>query len=91
MARIFVSYAREDKEIVRQIVDILQDAGQEPWFDHALLPGRPGRGAEWDRTVRRVPLRAVGGRWHQVVPMGVAEAVKMSKPVIGAPREHSNA
>lgn len=39
--RVFISYAREDKEIARQIFRDLRQVGAEPWLDEeSLLPGQ---------------------------------------------------
>lgn len=37
--RLFISYARVDKPIVRQIVELLSTGDHEPWYDHQLMPG----------------------------------------------------
>ncbi|HSG88514.1 MAG TPA: TIR domain-containing protein [Pseudomonadales bacterium] len=39
MADVFVSYASEDRERVRPLVAILEDAGFSVWWDRALEPG----------------------------------------------------
>ena len=38
--RLFISYAHDDEETVRAIVDLLRVGGHEPWFDAWLLPGQ---------------------------------------------------
>ncbi len=39
--KLFISYAHDDEFLVRtQIVDVLLSGGHEPWFDHALIPGK---------------------------------------------------
>ncbi len=52
MADVFISYSREDREPVRAIVAILEEAGFSVWWDRALEPG-----TKWadviDRELRR--------------------------------------
>ncbi len=85
MTRVFVCYARENEATVLQIVDILRDAGQEPWFDSALLPGQ-----KWKEEILNkighcevflyaLSPESVASYWCQ---WEYAEAVKMSIPVI---------
>lgn len=41
MAKIFISYAREDYEYAKRIYDYLLQSGQEPWLDKEnILPGQ---------------------------------------------------
>lgn len=48
-SEIFISYAREDKEIVRHIYDKLKAAGLDPWLDvENILPG-----ANWQRSINQ--------------------------------------
>jgi hypothetical protein len=48
MAQIFISYAREDYKIAKQIYDFLVLQGQEPWFDkERLLPGQ-----KWESAIQ---------------------------------------
>lgn len=44
--QLFVSYARVDKPIVKQLVEIFEEAGHEAWLDHKLLPGQ-----DWKATL----------------------------------------
>ena len=46
MSDIFVSYAREDKRIAKQIVDALKKAGWSVWWDPELQAGE-----HWDRAI----------------------------------------
>ena len=46
---IFVSYASQDAEAARRIVDALQQDGIEVWFDQSELRG----GEAWDASIRR--------------------------------------
>jgi len=39
--RLFISFAREDLARVRELADLLEDAGHQPWFDDKLVPGLP--------------------------------------------------
>jgi adenylate cyclase len=39
MARVFLSYAREDVEVARKLASVLADAGQTVWWDHHLHGG----------------------------------------------------
>lgn len=45
---VFLSYAREDTEAVRQIAEALRASGIEAWFDQDELRG----GDSWDRKIR---------------------------------------
>ena len=45
---VFISYAREDTEAVRQIAEALRACGIEAWFDQDELRG----GDSWDRKIR---------------------------------------
>lgn len=55
MARIFISYAREDQPVARRIVDGLAREGLEAWWDHQIPPGRT-----WDEVIgERVSRAAV--------------------------------
>ncbi len=40
MTRIFISYAKVDIYLVKQLVGILYAASHDPWFDHQLIPGQ---------------------------------------------------
>ena len=39
MARVFLSYAREDVEVARKLASVLADAGQTVWWDRHLHGG----------------------------------------------------
>ena len=48
-ARIFLSYAREDETVVRELYRTLLDAGHQPWMDtQKILPGE-----RWEDSIRR--------------------------------------
>ena len=40
LMRLFMTYARENVDDVRELVDILSASGHEVWFDNQLLPGQ---------------------------------------------------
>ena len=47
-ASIFLSYARDDQDMVKVIYQKLQAAGYRPWMDQIdILPGE-----DWDRSIR---------------------------------------
>lgn len=83
--RLFISYARVDKPLVEQIIEIFREGGHDPWFDHRLLPGQ-----EWKQVLLRqirecdvfaymLSPEAVESEWCQ---WEFAEAVKLDKPII---------
>lgn len=45
--RVFISYAREDKDLAARVFDSLRKANFEPWLDRESLEG----GEEWDRRI----------------------------------------
>jgi hypothetical protein len=83
--RPFLSYAREDKERVRQIAEILIQAGHDPWFDDALLPGQDWKQKlsqaihECDSFIYILSPESVESEWCQ---WEFKEAVKQGKPII---------
>lgn len=47
MAKVFISYAREDYDAAKRLYDFLIAQGEEPWLDkEAILPGQP-----WEPTL----------------------------------------
>ena len=50
MVQIFISYAREDYQVVRQLYDRLQAAGYKPWMDKVDLP----KGADFAKAIPKV-------------------------------------
>lgn len=83
--RLFISYAHADHFQVKQIVEILRDAGHDPWFDHRLLPGQ-----DWKATLQQAVNSAdafvyvlspesIASEWCQ---WEFAEAVRSSKPIV---------
>ena len=83
--RLFVSYARVDKEQVEEIVAILRDGGHQPWFDRGLLPGRDwqaelaGEIAACDAFVYALSPESVASTWCL---WEFAEAAALGKPVV---------
>jgi hypothetical protein len=83
--RPFLSYAREDKERVRDIAEILIQAGHDPWFDDALLPGQDWKQKlsqaihECDSFIYILSPESVESEWCQ---WEFKEAVKQGKPII---------
>jgi hypothetical protein len=54
VAKVFISYAREDREEVRALYERLKGIGVDPWMDDQnLLPGDP-----WARTIDEAILSA---------------------------------
>ncbi len=83
--KLFISYAHVDRYRVNELVDILHDAGYEPWFDHRLLPGQDWK-AELLRAVTvcdaflyALSPESVESEWCQ---WEFAQAVQMGKPII---------
>jgi hypothetical protein len=83
--KLFISYARDDEDRVRPVVDLLRAAGHEVWFDDQLLPGQAWqeelavaiRGNE--AFVYMLTTAAVESEWCQ---WEFATAIDMSKPII---------
>jgi hypothetical protein len=82
---LFVSYAREDLERIRELVDILREGGHEPWFDHQLDVGLDWRDQLEERIVQCdafvYPLtpHSIGSEWCQ---WEFARASELGKPII---------
>lgn len=85
MTRIFVSYARVDIYLVRQLVAILEAGGHEAWFDHRLLPGQDWkeqlRGGihSCDAFVYALTPESIASEWCR---WEFARAIEMGKPII---------
>ena len=48
MAKVFISYAKEDYESAKRLFDTLRSAGHDPWLDkECLLPGQ-----RWENAIR---------------------------------------
>ena len=82
---IFISYAHVDEYRVRELVDILRDAGHEPWFDHRLVVARSWEDQlleaieQCDRFLYALTPESVESAWCQ---WEFAQAVHTGKPVV---------
>ncbi len=83
--RLFISYAREDAALIKDIVAVLSAGGHEPWFDHRLLPGQ-----DWQEQLL-THIRDCEAFLYALTPRSVesewcmwefGEAVKLGKSVI---------
>jgi hypothetical protein len=85
MAKIFISYARVDIYLIKQLVGILYAGGHEPWFDHRLIPGQDWKaqligGIELsDAFVYALTPESVASQWCQ---WEFARAIEQGKPII---------
>ncbi len=43
MSKVFISYARQDREQARRLAELLTQGAHEVWWDHLLLPGQAFR------------------------------------------------
>jgi hypothetical protein len=83
--RLFLSYAHEDKQTVRQLSDLLQDGGHNPWFDHWLLIGKQWKQElekelrECDAFVYAISQHSLASEWCR---WELEQAIKLRKPVI---------
>ncbi len=83
--KLFISYARNDLERVRQIVELLRAAGHEPWFDEALLPGQAWQEQlavairSNDAFVYLLTSDSVASEWCQ---WEFSTAIDLGKPII---------
>src|SRR5579872_525448 len=71
MARVFLSYAREDVEVARKLAGMLTDAGQAVWWDRHLHGGA-NFGNEIDRELKSAQIvmvlwsaASIGSAWVQ--------------------------
>jgi len=83
--QLFISYAREDIEDVRDTVEILAAGGHAVWFDEQLLPGQDWK-QELARAIERcqafvyaVTRHALGSEWCE---WELATAARLEKAVI---------
>lgn len=83
--RLFISYARVDLPIVRELVRLLHDGNYDPWYDHDLVPGVP-----WNDQLTRA-IADCDLFVYVLTPESVAseyclwefkKAVELGKPVI---------
>lgn len=83
--KLFISYARQDQERVRRLVDLLTAAGHEIWFDEALLPGQAWQEElttairNNDAFVYMLSRESVGSDWCS---WEFATAVEMGRPIV---------
>lgn len=83
--RLFISYAHTDKWQVKQLVDILSQAGHQPWFDNQLMPGQDWKQALADAIkncealVYAMTPESVTSEW---CTWEVKQAVEQNKPII---------
>ncbi|KAB2905801.1 MAG: TIR domain-containing protein [Anaerolineae bacterium] len=83
--RLFISYARSDKFLVNQIVEILRDAGHDPWIDSEILPGQDWQSRLLEEIKKceiflyAVSKRSNSSEWCQ---WETFTAIKLGKPLI---------
>jgi hypothetical protein len=83
--KLFISYAHTDKWQVKQLVEILEDAGHQPWFDNKLLPGQDWKQAladaivDCESFVYAMTPESITSEWCQ---WEFTKAVELGKPVI---------
>jgi molecular chaperone DnaK len=83
--RLFISYARIDKSRIQILVDLLENAGHEPWFDIKLLPGQDWKAIllkeihRCDAFVYTLSPDSISSEWCQ---WEFAQAVENNKPII---------
>lgn len=85
MMRIFISYARADKQIAESVVQILNDGGHSPWYDNKIIPGQ-----DWQKQLLN-SIEKSNAFIYLLTPKSIeskycrwefAEAVRMGKPII---------
>jgi hypothetical protein len=85
MARVFISYARVDVYLVKQLVGILVAGGHEPWFDHRLLPGQDWKAQLIDgirhctAVIYALTPESVASEWCR---WEFTKAIELGKPII---------
>lgn len=83
--RLFLSYARKDKRRVRNLRQILWEAGFEPWMDLALVPAEHWRARILDEITRCdafvyiLTPASVASRWCR---WEFAQAARQGKPIL---------
>lgn len=82
---LFISYAREDTDRIRELVEILRDGGHEPWFDHRLVVGQDWREQleeiinKCDAFVYALTPHSIESEWCQ---WEFSRASELGKPII---------
>ncbi len=85
MTTLFVSYAHVDKPQIIPLIDLLREAGYEPWFDQLLIPGQDWQHilrdhiSKFDTFLYVLTPESVNSQWCQ---WEFAEAAKLHKPII---------
>lgn len=83
--RVFISYAHVDKPQVRDLVEILDAGGHDPWFDHHLTVGK-----DWMEELLKV-IRQCDAFIYVLSPQSVEsdwcqwefqQAVELGKPIL---------
>lgn len=83
--KLFISYAHVDKWPIGLLVDVLRDAGHDPWFDNKLLPGQDWKQAlkaaivDCEAFVYALTPESVASEWCQ---WEFATAVELGKSII---------
>lgn len=91
LLKLFISYAREDQERAALLVELLRNAGHQPWFDQALLPGQTWQtelGAAIrsnDAFVYLLSAASVASDWCR---WEFNTAIECQKPIIPVLLEH---
>ena len=83
--KLFISYAHVDKWQINQLVEILREAGQDPWFDNKLVPGQDWKSElhsaieSCEAFVYALTPESVASEWCQ---WEFATAVELGKSII---------
>lgn len=85
MQTVFICYARVDRFQVIQIVEILERAGLDAWFDYRLLPGQDWQAilldaiTACDAFIYVLSPESIASEWCQ---WEFAHAVELGKPIV---------
>lgn len=83
--KIFISYSHTDQSRVEKLVELLREAGYDPWFDHRLLPGQDWKAellkaiTEADIFVYAITPESVASEWCQ---WEFSKAIELGKSII---------